>query len=353
MRFKVAILEKDKNYLSKITGAFTTRYADKVEVYSFTDEKLVTAHITEKRIDVFIAGDGYDIDVTELPNTCGFAYFVDSSDIESLKGQRAICKYQKVEQIYRQIYDIYAEKAGTNFELKEGEGSCKMIVFASPSGGAGSSTMAAACARYIAAKGKRVMYLNLEDFGGADTFFVGNNQSSMSDIIYALKSKSIKLAMKIESCTQTDSSGVAFFPQANHALNMLELENEEVLTLLDEIRKTDNYDYIVIDKDFGIRKDDFKIYDQCNAWILVGTGTEISNAKIFRCYEAVKTMLGEEAVKTLSRMYLMYNQFSNKTATVLENMDIKRIGGAPRYERASLAQIIEQLSVMTVFDEIM
>lgn len=38
MKIKVALLDKDKEYLDRLTGVFNTKYADKLEVYSFTDE---------------------------------------------------------------------------------------------------------------------------------------------------------------------------------------------------------------------------------------------------------------------------------------------------------------------------
>ena len=36
MKIKVALLDKDKEYLNRLTGVFNTKYADKLEVYSFT-----------------------------------------------------------------------------------------------------------------------------------------------------------------------------------------------------------------------------------------------------------------------------------------------------------------------------
>ncbi len=39
MKIKVALLDKDKEYLDRLKGVFNTKYADKLEVYSFTDEK--------------------------------------------------------------------------------------------------------------------------------------------------------------------------------------------------------------------------------------------------------------------------------------------------------------------------
>ena len=101
MRIKLAILERDQSYLNRIVTAFSTKYADKFEIYSFTDKDMAIATLGTARIDVLVASDAFDIDVTALPARCGFAYFVDSADIDHVNEQRAICKFQKADLIYK------------------------------------------------------------------------------------------------------------------------------------------------------------------------------------------------------------------------------------------------------------
>lgn len=64
MKIKVALLDKDKEYLDRLTGVFNTKYADKLEVYSFTDEKNAIESVKEYRIDVLIAEE--DFPLTDL-----------------------------------------------------------------------------------------------------------------------------------------------------------------------------------------------------------------------------------------------------------------------------------------------
>lgn len=52
------------------------------------------------------------------------------------------------------------------------------------------------------------------------------------------------------------------------------------------------------------------------------------------------------------RIALLYNKFSNKTGKTLENIGLKSIGGAPRYEHATTNQILERLSQLDVFEKI-
>ena len=91
MKIKLAILEKDQSYLKRIVSVFNTKYSDKIEVYSFTDIEKAIASLDEARIDVFVSTDAYEVDQKRLPKRCGFAYLVDSSDVETVNEQRAIC----------------------------------------------------------------------------------------------------------------------------------------------------------------------------------------------------------------------------------------------------------------------
>ena len=131
MKIKLAILEKDVSYLSRIVAVFSTKYADKFEIYSFTDAAVALSSLDAAKIDVLVANDAFDVDVSLLPKRCGFAYLVDSADIEMKNDQRAICKFQKVDLIYKQILSVYSEKAGSISGLKLDEESTKIIFFSS------------------------------------------------------------------------------------------------------------------------------------------------------------------------------------------------------------------------------
>lgn len=353
MKIRLAILEKDQNYLNRIVSVFSTKYADKFEIYSFTDATVAMNALEEVRIDVLIASDAYNVDIKSIPQRCGFAYLVDTADIDMLNDQYAICKFQKAELIYKKILSIYSENAGSITGLKIADSSCQIVAFSSISGGTGSSTMAAACALHFATIGKKVLYLNLEAFGSSDLFFSAEGQFDMSDIIFALKSKKQNLSLKLESCVKQDSRGVYFYSQPKIALDMLELNKDDILRLITELKLTGEYDYIVLDIDFGIDKGTLEIYRQTHSIVIVGDGSEISNTKIFRAYNALSTKEESADIPIINKIALVYNKFSNKTGKAIENVNIKSIGGAPRFEHATTAQVLQQLSAMNdVFDKV-
>ena len=352
MKIKLAIIESDANYLNRVVSVFSTKYPDKFELYSFTSVALAIPAITASKIDVVIVSESIDFDRGMVPKRCGFAYFVDAVDIESLHGQPAICRFQRADLIYKQILSIYAEHAGNFAELKASDEHCRVVAFSSPSGGVGASTMAAACAIHEAAKGHRTLYLNLERFGSSDDFFSAEGQFCMSDVIYALKTKKANLAMKLESCLKRDSRGVCFFSQSKLALDMMELTGDEILQLISELRLTGSFDRIILDAEFGLDADSLKILCQANTVVLVGDGAAVSNTKLLRAITALSLKEQAENGGMLDRSLLAYNKFSSKTGETLKNVDIPTIGGAPKYEHATVQQILEQLYKKPLFDEI-
>ncbi|MCI8465291.1 MAG: chromosome partitioning protein ParA [Lachnospiraceae bacterium] len=352
MKIKLALLEKDSRYLNRMVAAFNTKYADKFEIYSFTEPEAALSALESARINVFVAGNAFEIDTNLLPKRCGFAYFVDSADVDMVNGQRAICKFQKADLIYKQILSIYSENAGSVSGLKFADDSCRIIAFTSPSGGTGSSSMAAACALHYAAQGKKTLYLNLETFGSSDLFFSAEGQFDMSDIIFALKSKKVNLAMKLESCVKQDPRGVYFYSQAKIALDMTELGAEEIQRLVSEARLSGAYDYMILDLDFGLEQNSAEILKKAHSIVWVGDGSEISNTKLSRAYSAVATLEQNKDIPLNGRICLAYNKFSNKTGKTISDSEIRSIGGAPKYEHAETAQVLERLSALELFDKI-
>ena len=204
----------------------------------------------------------------------------------------------------------------------------------------------------LAALAKKTFYLNLETFGSADDFFAGQGQFDMSDVIYALKTRKANLALKLESCVKQDPRGTFFLSSPKLALDMMELTTDERLRLINEIRVNGSYEYLILDVPFGLDKDSLKILHQANAMVLVGSGSTTSNTQIFRAVNALSVLEQNADTPLLNRTVLAYNRFSSKTGETLTNVELRSIGGAPRYEHATTEQLMAQLSKNPMFDEI-
>lgn len=351
MKIKLALLDSDQNYLKRIVSAFETKYADKLELYSFTDLNVALGALDQAKIDVFLASDNYEIDVISLPKRCGFAYFVDFADAETKDDQRAICKFQKAELIYKQILNIYAENSN-QYSRVAGSELTQIVAFTSPCGGVGTSSVAAGYAAHLAMRGKKILYLNLEHTGSADLYFSGEGQFCMSDVIYALKTKKSNLSLKIESFVRQDVTGVSYFASPHLALDMMELQEGEILQLLKEIKMLSTYDYVVMDMDFEWGVGFLERLKSLDCVVLVSDGSEVANVKIQRANSAIEVLDQNNDSYLLPKITLLYNRFSNKSGKALDDISFRQIGGIPRFENATCREIIRALAERDVFDKI-
>ena len=354
MRIRLAILDSDKNYLNRLSAAFTNKYADKIQFYSFTDEKMALDSVNTGKIDVFLVNANFLIDVEALSPNCGFAYIVENADIESIRNQLSIGKYQRVDLFYKQILSLFAEKAKivTGYKMSDAS-QTKIVSFLSFGGGDGSSTVAAAFSVYATKQGKKVLYLNIEQFGSTEDFFSGEGQFDFSDVIYTIKSKKSNVALKLESCVKQDSSGVHFYSSPKVALDLMELEPAELASLLDELCLSGNYDYIVVDLDFCFSKKILSALAMSSKVVFVDDGTEISNTKFERGYHALKLYEQQNDISVLAKSYLFYNKFSNKISKTIQGLEIPELGGVPKFENATTKQIVEQLVSLADFNKLL
>lgn len=246
MKIKVIIVDQDTNYTSHMLQVFQTRYADKVEMRVFSDVNSFYANIREAYADLVLYSSNLQLDTAELPESVVIGCLCEQSGIEEIGGVSAICKYQKVDILYKLMLGLFAEKA-SDMKLKTSGNLVHVTLFTSVQGGCGTSAAAAAYALRMAKEGKKIFYLNLQKFGSSNLYFTGEGTMSFSDVIYALKSRKSNLLIKIESTLKTDPSGVDFFSDCRNAFDMIELKDDEIVSLIQAIGQVGEYEEIVVD----------------------------------------------------------------------------------------------------------
>lgn len=351
MKIRIAILDEDKKYLQRLLTAFETKYEDKIEMYSFSDVELALEAVNKIKINILLVSESFVISKLAIPEKCSLAYLVESPDAEPVGGEKIICKFQKIDLIYKEIVSLYSENA-MNKEKNYGEGSARIILFTSPAGGTGASTMAVAYGKYFAKCGQKTLYLNMEMLGKSDNYLMGEGQYTFDDLIYAIKSKKTNMAYKFESTVRQDVSGVYFFASGDKALDMINLKKDEIHQLVVDLKMSGLFDVIVWDMDFSFEMLQSNLMQLVSDIILVSDGSEISNSKCRRLYDSLEVLEKQRKIDILEKMWILYNKFSSKTSKGIGIEDLKELGGAPRYEQGTVRQIIEQLLTLEIYNKL-
>lgn len=352
MRIKLAVLEQDGNYLKRVTSVFNTRFADKLEIFAYTEMQAALSALKASKIDVFLAGDEYELDMEAVPERCGFAWFVDEPALEEFRGQGTICRFQQAEVIYKQILNLYAEKfqgvIGGNSDTQ-----ALLWWFTSAGGGCGGTTAAAAAAVHFAEKQKKVLYLELDEFGSAGQFFHGSGQTDMNDLIYAVKGRKKNILLKLESAMRQDeSSGVCFYAAPALALDLNELNEEDIAVMLGELRRSGLYDIIVMSRKLSLNGIGQCLWGEADKVILATDGTETGNHQLLRALESMKILAGQKQGYWLEKLSLIYNKFDSRISRKLELPDIMLIGSIPLYEHATAPQVLQNAALLPLFDNL-
>lgn len=352
MRIKVVILDQDENYKNRLISNFQIKYADKLELYSFSVNEHLTENLKASKADIILLDDELGISAKEISKEQIVVYLSKTMDIEELEGIPAICKFQKIEMIYKQILGIYAENV-SNMKLKSGNTSGRILLFISAQGGSGASSVAASYVLRSANRGRKVFYLNLELLGCTDLYFFGDGIMSFSDIIYALKSKKSNLGIKMECAFKTDRSGVDFFDTCKNAYDMAELKDEEIKDLLKGISQIREYEDIVIDLSGGIDKRTVMLMKDCaDKIVCVNDGSRTGNSKFERLCEILGILEKRLDTEILKKVVLLYNRYSNKTSSQLSQSPVQVLGGINRHEGVSGRELIEEIAKLPVLDQI-
>lgn len=350
MKIRLVIIDSDEQYLKRIVAAFHNQYADKLEIYSFTTDEAAYNNLKQLRVDVIAAAEQFRIDADQIPKRCGFLYLTENAAVDVIEEQQAICKYQKIDFIYKAILGLYAENAGAASAVY-GNGTIPVISFFSVNGGAGSSTLAAATALQMARAGKRTLYLNMEQTGSSSLYFQAPGEGSFSDIIYMLKSKHVNIALKLQSIVKQTAEGIYFFDDCTQAMDILELTDGEFEKLIGVLQSTEMFDRIIIDLGSSVTAIMLRAFGISSKVICVSDGSETCQIKFKKLIEILEVQERQKDISLIPRLAIIYNKFSNKSGIAVDMGKYSVLGGMPRYEGINTRQIVEKLSGIVLLEQ--
>ena len=356
MRVKLAILHSDPTYLNRLSGALEAKYRNRLLLHSFTSLEKALESLGPEKIDVLLVDDAFEIKTDALPEKCGFAYLVDSPELDTLRGRPAVCQFQRTELLYKNVLNIFSEALGDASVRNLYSDRGKVIIFSSPCGGSGTSTLAAACTAHFALTGKQSLYLNLEDFGGADTYFSGEGVADMSDVVYAVKRRRGSLPVKLESCTRRDRSNACYFSTAKMALDMLELNTADRQELVSVLAESGGYDYVIVDMPFDLREESRELLHKAHALVWVSDGTAVANQKTARAYEALRMLEQGGSAPLTDRVCLLLNKIPAGMESELPALGMPAVGAVAKIRHQmneSVAGLLAASPAASVFDNIL
>lgn len=246
MRLTTIILyTRDEAYAQYFTNFIRLEEKDKRYIFKvYTNKDQLIESTRNQRFNIFLTDDKN----TGIEESI-FDEIIFLSEQEGLADEKTLYKYRPIKTLISQILSLFYEVSGTPTSRLFETDQDKVIAFYSGSGGEGKTITSLCLARHLSQIGKRVFYLNLEAFHTVDIFFKENKQSSI-EIFYYLKNNLDKLIAKIEGLKTIDpNTNIEYFSYPIVPDEINQLTSREAEQLVQALRTTNNYDYIIVDMD--------------------------------------------------------------------------------------------------------
>lgn len=351
MKIRVGILEQDNIYMTRLVRYFATYYIDKVEMSVFHNEDMLLDFLQYSKIDVLLANPELIPENAEFPRTMMIAYLSESSGGQLVDNVKVISKYQRAGLLYQEILGLYAE-LDRKTSYQKAEGASPVYLFMGASGGVGTTTVAIACAVSLASYGKRVLYLNLEENGVIAPFLEGDGNATLSDVLYAVKSKRSNLLLKMESMVRKSEQGVYFYEPFTIALDAHEMSEDDLKEIIDTVTLYDSYDCIVVDIDSEVQWKRDLLMGYAKTVFLISDGSEISDRKLERTLNEFMIKDKREDERNIAKTKVLYNRYLKKSKKADSVCQENIYGMINAVEKSSPKNIVEEISRKPVFDKL-
>lgn len=352
MKLKLALLTADSDYGKRLFDVLNWKYAERVAARYFTAAETALDYLRENSVDILLADEDIGLPDGALPRRCILARLCERKSQRDGDDTR-IAKYQKVGDMLKDLQSLYADRGDVILDFAAGDLQTAVITFASPAGGCGSSTAAAACALHLARHGKKVLYLGCELFGTADHLFMdGQEREGLGRLLFYLKSKSAALNLKLEGLT-VSREGVDYIAACDTVMNLMTVSGENVEYFTELLRSMGRYDAVIFDTSFVPGAAFWALLGCSHRVVVTLDGSRQAQRKFERAVELLRAQEGRSEHRMLDKLRVLYNRVASKGADMPANPEFPVLGGVNRIEGGSDWERIQAISGKDVFSTLL
>lgn len=281
MKIKIVIADTDERYAKRLFEALQRH--DNLFLAVYTDKECFNREVISSKYDIALIDASIASDIT-TPKSVKLPIFLydEESTYRSgidLSKYKTIKKYQRAENIYKEIIGIYSEVVSDSYFLNKNNKQSQVICFYSPVGGAGKTVISIAAANSVANMGKKVLYMNLESIASYGVLMKQKGGKGISEAFSALDG-SMNFELKLESLLQKTPQRVMYFEKFESLLDIYEITPDDIEKFVRAIQKTGKADYIIIDMSSEFNYLNMRIMDISDKIVLVERHDEISMEKL-------------------------------------------------------------------------
>lgn len=241
----LCICDWETRFLTGFVEYYLSKSIDILDIKVFSDVDRLLEFSKRRSVDVLLIGN--ELMNEDIENsTIKKILILSEGDIQKKFSEYpTIYKYQSSEKIISEILNFYADviKEDTSNLIKRRR--MRIIGVYSPVRRSGKTSLALALGQLLA-KGKKVLYLNLEEFSGLYGVLNSSYKGDLLDVIFYQRQGSGNMRYKLKGVTST-VNGLDYISPALYSEELRNVECTEWLELIDTIDCQTDYDVLILD----------------------------------------------------------------------------------------------------------
>jgi cellulose biosynthesis protein BcsQ len=352
-RINIIIADSDTDYLDLFVNYIrTSDYANKFAVKSFSRRESLEQYINSP-------GDSgiYLVTPELMPedpiSLSGSAVIV----LKNESGKSSVIypevyKYQALNLLLDEVLKYYLQEDEEGYRKLSGNRATRIISIYSANGGVGKSTLAINLAAQLARQNQKVFYLNLEFLSSAQIWLQSSDNNDFSKVLYYLKTNPNQVEAKFETLKKHDQLlNIDFFESPNIALEMLDLNREEVKTLIDIVANKGVYDVIISDLESSIGERIIGSLESSDVILWLVTDDIQSLHKTRNLMQEFTRIMNDEYAGIFKKVKFVLNKRLNMLATNPADFGINLTGFLPYIPEWKAINRKEQLLTSSFYNQ--
>ncbi len=240
----LALCDSEKDYLESLTTYIKERNELPLEIHTYSGtDKLLEFGRKEKIELLVVAESDFTYEVAGLET--GKTLLLNESGTLRGENVRNIDKYQKVEKVWQELVDSYAELADEKGRKLTGKEAAKIIGLYSPVRRCLQTSFALTLGQALAEE-KKVLYISFEHYAGWNQLLEKNVRGDLAALMYFLKEPDERFFCRLQSMTLKIGQ-MFYIPPAYAGQNLIYVKAAEWQELIMRIARLGGYDYLILD----------------------------------------------------------------------------------------------------------
>lgn len=300
----LAVFDSEERYAHGFMEFVSNKADLPFQIHVFTEKDKFFAYSQKEEIECLLLSENVyegDVEALNIPHV-----IILSESGECLnRSMLHINKYQSCEAIWKELMAYYLkETSHINSQTRTNLHHMKIIGIYTPVKRCLQTTFAFTLGQLLA-KDAKVLYLNFEKFSGLSVMLKKSFQDDLSDLMYYFQCAREKFSLRLSSIVE-NSNGLDYVPPAEIYQNLCGIRGQQWLELFQEIERSSNYDYLILDLADGVLTDGvmdlWDVLRSCSLVYTITKGDGLAAAKVLQYEKVLKMMDYEDVLAKTKRL---------------------------------------------------